>query len=198
MKLPYIKQADEESANESDISKLFWDVLPIERATSFIQYKHDSSSHNILVSLKYKHRPDIGVKMGELMAEELKDTGFFNNIDFIVPIPLHWTRYWKRGYNQSERLAVGLSNIIGIPIERKAVKRIRANATQTNLDKEQREKNVEGIFKVKDISRIHGKHILLIDDVLTTGATMISCGSAIAKADPSVKMSILTLARAKF
>ncbi len=131
------------------------------------------------------------------MAQELLPQDFFQGIDYLVPVPLHWRRLLHRGYNQSERIAQGISDITGIPVLGDVVSRVRNNQTQTHLNRQEREKNVENIFRAQHTERLRNKHLLIIDDVMTTGSTIISCGREITQAEPTVTLSVLTLGRAR-
>ena len=131
--------------------------------------------------------------MGRMMAEELKATSFFDGIDLIVPIPLSRKKERQRGYNQSEWIAWGISEATGIPTDTTSVVRTKSNPSQTTLDHRQRRENVRDIFAVRHPGSLEGRHILLVDDVITTGATMLSCAETIARAC-RVRFSVLSLA----
>lgn len=191
--LMHLSYVDCNDFYDNPVSRLFWAKIPIEKATSHIFYDHYSDSHRLLVQLKYNHRPDIGLYMGRMMALNLEPKGFFQGIEAIVPVPLHWKRQLKRGYNQSRQLALGISAVTHIPVLRGLVVRIRNNESQTNKSFEDRFENVKNLFKAKHDASLH--HILLIDDVLTTSATLLACASAIHQANPDIRMSILTLAK---
>lgn len=174
--------------------QLFWGKIPIERALCF--FFHESTGiKQIIWSLKYNNQPDIGRYIAHIFAEEIKDYGIFDNIDIIIPVPLSWRKRIKRGYNQSDYIAKGISEVTGIPVITNAVKKIKHTESQTNFDNFQRQENVKGIFSVVNPKLIEGKHILLVDDVLTTGATLCSLGNTISQA-ANVKISVLTLALA--
>ena len=130
------------------------------------------------------------------MAKEIQGSGFFDGIDGIVPVPLAKGRQHQRGYNQSMEIAKGVSEITGLPILSKVVKRIYFKSSQTNLGRWARQENVEKVFELIDGSMIHGKHLLVIDDVVTTGATVIACSKELVKAG-DVKVSVLSLGFAK-
>lgn len=175
------------------IERLFWGKFPIERAHAWIKYQSGADSTQSILVLKYGNRPQVGRFLGELMAEELLHTDFFNDIDAIIPIPLATKRERKRGYNQSMEIAIGVSKITHIPIIKNAILRILHNPTQTQLQKNERIKNVSGIFLLNKPELVRKKHILLIDDVITTGATMTSCAQELCKSE-GVKISVLALA----
>ena len=175
-----------------EIEKLFWGIVDIERAASYMYYRKGSPYNRVIHYLKYKERKGVGVRMAQAAAKELLPTGFFDGIELIVPLPLSKKKLRKRGYNQCNYIAQGIANVTGIVIEKSAVERTRANESQTHKNRDERWKNVQGIFAVRNIDVLRGKHILLVDDVLTTGATLASCASAIVAT--GCKVSIFTLA----
>ncbi len=177
---------------DNEVTQHFVAHVPVIRGYTHIRYRGEPDSQALLSKLKYYSRPDVGDRMGETIANELLPQGFFDGIEAIVPVPLHWRRYVKRSYNQSHRLAKGLARVTGLPVRTHIVRRIRNNESQTSLSPEQRTENVRGIFKARPT---HHRHLLLVDDVLTTGATLVSCAQAIAERNPGVCFSILTLAK---
>ena len=128
-----------------------------------------------------------------MAADEILESGFFDGITLIVPLPLSKKKLRKRGYNQCDYIARGISAKTGIPVAADLIKRTKANETQTHKTRDERWLNVEGIFSVTKPQSLEGQHILLVDDILTTGATLCSCASAI-KSSCDCKVSILTLA----
>ena len=181
------------SFEENDIARIFWGLVPIEKGISFFHYTPHSPHSRILFELKYHNHPEVGKTMGRMMAEELKATNFFNGIDLIVPIPLSRKKERQRGYKQSDWIAWGISEATGIPTDTTSVVRTKSNPSQTTLDHRQRRENVRDIFAVRHPGNLEGRHILLVDDVITTGATMLSCAEAIARAC-RVRFSVLSLA----
>ena len=181
------------SFEENDIARIFWGLVPIEKGISFFHYTPHSPYSRILFELKYHNHPEVGKTMGRMMAEELKATSFFDGIDLIVPIPLSRKKERQRGYNQSEWIAWGISEATGIPTDTTSVVRTKSNPSQTTLDHRQRRENVRDIFAVRHPGSLEGRHILLVDDVITTGATMLSCAETIARAC-RVRFSELSLA----
>lgn len=181
---------------ENEMAKLFWHQIPIERATALFYYESHAETANILYELKYKDHPEVGEVMGRLMAKELQASVFFDGIDGIVPIPLARKRQRQRGYNQSMEIARGISAITSLPIYNKVVRRKAFEGSQTNKGRWERNENVEGVFELKDASAIQGKHLLMVDDVVTTGATVIACVQELCKAD-NVRVSVLALGISK-
>ncbi len=184
------------NAYENDMAKLFWGQIPIERATAFFYYEAHAETANILYELKYKDHPEIGEIFGRMFAAEIKSAGFFDGIDGIVPVPLAKKRQRQRGYNQSEEIAQGISEITGLPIYKKVVKRISFKGSQTNKGRWDRQENVEHVFDLIDAEAVSNKHLLLIDDVVTTGATCIACAKVLCLS-ANVRISILSLGFAK-
>lgn len=182
-----------EKIHLDEIEKSFWGKVEIERAISFMYYHKNSPYNNLIHRLKYKNRPDAGERLAFLAAKEIAESGFFDGIDAIVPLPLSKRKMRQRGYNQCDYIAKGLSRATGIPVMKNAVKRLRSNETQTHKNRDERWQNVEGIFALSDAALLNGKHILLIDDILTTGATLSSCAKSIQEGC-QCRISIFTLA----
>lgn len=178
---------------DNNLEKCFWGKINIEHASAFFYYTKGSGFDKILHELKYRGMKELGQVMGRYMATEIISSGFFDGIDVIVPVPLHPDKKKQRGYNQSEWIAAGLSAVTGIPVDTTSMKRKVANPTQTHKNTLERWENVQGIFEATDVSALEGKHVLLVDDVLTTGSTILSCASAL-DGIKEVRFSILTLA----
>ncbi|GAE21594.1 ComF family protein [Bacteroides pyogenes] len=178
---------------DNPAERLFWGKIPVERASSFFFYRKGSDYRHILHRLKYRGEKETGEAMGRCMASELLSSGFFSGIDVIVPVPLHRKRHRARGYNQSEWIARGVSGVTGLPVETDSVVRCKHTATQVGKSVFARWENVDGIFSVVRPGRFAGKHVLIIDDVLTTGATTAACACSLVEAG-NVRVSILTLA----
>lgn len=179
-------------ADDNVMARLFWGVIPVERAAALFYYEASSGASNILYDLKYHDKPEVGVEMGRLLANEFVETGFFDGIDVIVPIPLARKRQRQRGYNQSRCLAEGISQATGIAVNSHVVRRTCFVKSQTRLRRWERQENVEGVFELKDSTSVSGRHILLVDDVVTTGATMTACARELLKAG-GVRLSLLAL-----
>ena len=166
------------------------------RASSMFLYDKDSEYSNILFHLKYWHHPKVGQWLGYIGAKELQEKGFFEGIDCIVPLPLTFWKELRRGYNQCWHIAKGVRNATGLPILEKAVVRKVNRSKQAGLGKYQRWLNAQGLFEVADADSLRGRHILIIDDVITTGATLCSMIDTIEAAVPDNKVSVFTLALA--
>ena len=179
-------------AYDNEMAKVFWGRIPVERCAPFMYYQAQSASANLIYQLKYNNRPDIGEYLGKMMAEEFKKDYFFEDIDLIIPIPLEWKRQRQRGYNQSLMVARGVSDATGLPIDTDIIIRKVYESSQTEKNRWMRNDNVEGVFQLLQPEKAQGKHILLIDDVVTTGATVCSCGQEPAKAG-DVKISVLSI-----
>lgn len=166
------------------------------RAASVLHYSKESDYRNILFHLKYWRHPQVGVWLARVGAQELIPQGFFEGIDCIVPMPITYWKELRRGYNQSTFIAKGIHKATGLPIINNAVKCVKAHSKQAGLGKYQRWNNAQNLFQVSDVEALQGKHILIVDDVITTGATLCSMIDTIEAAVPDVKVSVFTLALA--
>lgn len=177
------------------LEQCFWGLFPIERASALFLYDKDSPYARLLHDMKYHHQPRLCREMGRLMAHSWKASGFFEGIDFLVPVPLHPQRQRERGYNQSEELARGLSLVTGIPVCTTAVLRVRNNYSQTRKSASERWANTDTLFRATPAAAplLAGKHILLLDDVTTTGATLTACADALREI-PHIRLSVASLA----
>lgn len=147
-------------------------VLPVKRVVGFTLFKQGGLAATLVHQLKYNGHPDLGVWMGHLAAVELSDTDAFRDVDMLVPIPLTRRRFRQRGYNQAERIAAGISAATGIPVRTDVLERVANRESQTHLDRDQRMLNTEDVFCLKRPDLVEGHHVMLIDDVMTTGTTM--------------------------
>ena len=178
---------------DNPMEKNLWGKLPLGRATALFFYLRENPYVNLLYELKYYGNSKLGVYMGRYVAIHLKDSDFFQGVQLIVPVPLHPDKLRKRGYNQSAKLAEGISQVTGIPVATNVLIRQKFTDTQTRKSRFERWVNVSDIFACIAPSELEGKHILLVDDVMTTGATIVSCADALAGI-PGLRISVLTLA----
>lgn len=172
--------------------------VPVERCTSYFFYHKSDPYAAILHDIKYHNMPNMGTWLTQRAVGEMSDSGFFNNIDAIVPVPLHYTKLASRGYNQSQYLAQGIAKATGLPIV-KAIKAVKEHSTQTHKDAAERQKNIEGTFAIapRHMPALQGKHLLLVDDVVTTGSTLLACATVLKNAIPTARISLFTLAAAQ-
>jgi ComF family protein len=177
---------------ENPMAQLFWKLTSIQKAAALVYYQPHSEMAQLVYRLKYDNRPDIGEDMGRVMAHEMPRSDFFSDIDVLLPVPLARKRYRQRGYNQSEQLAIGISSVTGLPIVNKALRRNAFQQSQTSLNRWQRQENVADTFELHDDSQLRNRHVLLIDDVCTTGATLIACAHALQDIE-GIRISVLTL-----
>lgn len=180
---------------ENLLMQHFMEWPEVVRATAYFYYYKEGRYSNLIHHLKYYDHPEVGTYLGRLAATELRESGFFDDIDLIIPVPLSKKKYRQRGYNQSDYIARGISEVIGVPMRTDCVERCIDTDTQTHKSQEERWKNTKDIFKVTNPDTIKGKHILLLDDVATTSATLHACTSALLTV-PSVRISIFALAKA--
>lgn len=179
------------------VEQIFWGRTTIERATSLLFFQKKSRYQKLIHQLKYKGKKEIGFELGVLLGSQLKKSDWIKNIDYIIPVPLHPKRQKKRGYNQSEWIGKGLEEQLGIPQITDCLVRTKHTETQTKKSKAERWENVSSIFTVQNESFITNKSILLIDDVLTTGATIESCAQTILNEKKGGKVYIATIGYAK-
>ena len=180
---------------ENDMARLFWGRVMIRNAAAFFYYQKGSRYQNLIHEIKYFNQKQLGILLGRWFGDELTNTPF-RMAELIHPVPLHAVKLKKRGYNQSEQIALGLSEALGIPLETTLIERVVNTDTQTRKTKYERWSNVEGIFRVTKPNRLKNKHIILVDDVVTTGSTLEACAAPVLALEGTA-VSILTLGYAR-
>ena len=181
-------------SSNNPVKERFEMIAPIAEASSYLYFKTDDRWRKMVHRLKYRGEWRLGLTCGELYGAELKSSGLYDDIDLVVPVPLHIMKYLKRKYNQSEYIAEGIAKELGVKVDRRALRRRRNNPSQTRQHASDRWLNVDDLFAVRNPERLENKHILLVDDVLTTGATLSSCLYALRRDVPTCRVSIATLA----
>lgn len=183
--------------SENKVAQLFWGRVEIENATSFFSYKKGSKYQQLIHYIKYKGLKELGFETGRKFGFALLDSEEFKSVDIIVPVPLHPKKQKQRGFNQSDWIAKGLAESLQKPVSTENLFRQIHTSTQTQKNRFERWQNVEGIFGVKQNEKFEDKHILLIDDVVTTGSTLEACAFQLLK-QKNAKVSIATLAFADY
>lgn len=167
-------------------------TLPIEKAASFFNYFRDNPYARLIQKAKYNSLPRYATWLGKNYAAEIVSNGFFDDIDILVPVPLNRWKLLRRGYNQSEEVAKGVAEVTRLPILN--ILKARRHSSQTAKGAFERWLNTQNVYTfADDTSRIENRHVLLIDDVITTGATILACGKAIREASPSTRLSVLSI-----
>ena len=172
------------------VEKIFWGRLQVQHAAAIFYLTKDSMLEKLLYQLKYRGRKEVGEHCGKLIGQAIQQSPFAH-VDALIPLPLFPKKERMRGYNQSAMLCNGIAEAISKPVWKNAIERITTTETQTHKNRIQRWQNMQGRFRVKDAANLLGKHVLLIDDVITTGATLEACGHELTQAGAS--LSILTL-----
>ena len=163
------------------------------RAAGHFYYTPDSPLAMLIHDFKYRGRPSLARRLGEIAGNELQGDGFLTDIDLLMPVPLHWLKRMRRGYNQAEEIALGIARSSGLRVSTD-LKATRGHRSQTRMTHEERQHNTEGIFRLRHAERYAGLHIALIDDVCTTGSTLASAAQALLDAAPGARVSLPSLA----
>lgn len=174
------------------VEKIFWGRLPVASATAFCYFTKGSMMQHLMHQLKYKGNKDMGIYLGKLMGHALAVSNRFRYVDALVPLPLFPGKEKKRGYNQATVLCEGAAEVLAKPVLKDVVIRTTHTESQTKRNRVERWQNMEGRFEVTKPEKIHGRHLLLVDDVVTTGATLEACGAALLEAE-NVQLSLATL-----
>ena len=188
--LPY---TDFHLYKENLVAKQLWGRLALNAAMAMLYFKKNTKVQNLIHSLKYDGKTEVGVFLGKLMAQQLKKSEFYQDIDLVIPVPLHQKKLRTRGYNQSEYIANGLAEEMGITASTKNLLRKKATESQTKKTRYIRFENMQDVFEIKNPAELSGKHVLLVDDVITTGATLEACGNALLTSGVK-KLSIAAIA----
>lgn len=178
---------------ENRMARHFWGQFPIEKAAGMFFYFRKRHTNRVIFKMKYFNHPETGVELGQMLARRFQPWGFFDDITAIMPMPLAKKRQKQRGYNQSMMLAQGISKVTGIPVIDGIVERLTFSESQTKKGPQERRENVKNAFRLKSTDDLSGSHILIVDDVVTTGWTVIACAQQLAKAG-DLKISVASVA----
>jgi len=178
------------------VARQFWGKIPLEGAYALFYFNKGGKIQNLMHQFKYKGVKQIGNLLGRIAGEQLIKNDIFSTVDFIIPVPLHKKRMQQRGYNQSACFAEGLAEKLNASAEIYNLVRSKATETQTHKSRFERFENMLEVFSVEDSDKLINKHILLVDDVITTGSTLEACGACLLKI-PGLKLSIATIAYAE-
>ena len=180
---------------ENPVAKQFWGKIQLESASAFLHFHKGEKVQRLMHQLKYSNRPDIGVYIGTLCGQVFKSSMLFTKVEVVIPIPLHKKKERIRGYNQAACFSDGLAEGMGILSLPRGIKRVKHTETQTRKSRFARYKNVSEVFEVADILALEGKHILLVDDVITTGSTLYACAKVLSEVkDVKVYLAAIALA----
>jgi ComF family protein len=183
-------------AAQNPLSRRFWGKLPVVHALSYLRFLRHGRVQHLLHQLKYQGQQQVGQALGQLYGAELATAGLGAEFDLIVPVPLHRRKLARRGFNQADAFATGLAASLPCPSSATALRRTEHTASQTRKSRAERWQNVAAVFEVAKPHEVAGRHILLVDDVLTTGATLEACGAALLAAGAKA-VSIATIACAE-
>lgn len=178
---------------DNPLARMFYGKVRLKAVTACYFFSKDGKVQHLIHELKYKSNADAGVFLGQELGKTIKEAPLFQGIDYLIPVPLHPKREHQRGYNQSMMIAQGISEMAAIHIGDGFMRRSMNTATQTHKSKEERWQNVKDIFEVHHPEQLEGKYVLLIDDVLTTGATLEACALKLSKI-PGITISCATAA----
>ncbi len=176
------------------VIKHFWGKVPVEAATAYYYFNKGEKVQQLIHALKYKGKPEVGHKIGRMLGIDLQASALYKNVETIVPVPLHINKIRIRGYNQSEQIAIGLADAYKTTCSN-LLQRRRHTETQTRKHRFERFENVNRVFEVINADLLINKHILLVDDVITTGSTLVSCAEELLKVK-GVRVSIAAMAYA--
>ncbi len=186
----------EKYTEPTELDKIFWGRIQLEATYSLLFFEKGKSTQKILHALKYKSNPQVGVEFGEEIANKIKSLPQFKDLDTIIPVPIHPKKAFVRGYNQSEQIAIGLSNSLSLPVDLHFLKKQEHTGSQTKKGRFDRWDNVVNNFVLRKQVKIP-KHIAIVDDVITTGATIEALVRSIHKNYPEIRISIISLALTK-
>jgi len=181
---------------QNAVARLFWGRVPCHAAMALLYFRKATKVQQLIHRLKYRSQPQLGFLLGSILGQRLLLSETYSGVDLILPVPLHPKKKRSRGYNQSEAIADGIASMLNVPVGTTQLIRPVVTSTQTKKNRYKRFENMQSVFQSADPAQLKGKHILLVDDVITTGATLEACAAVVLKGGPS-KLSIAALAFAE-
>ena len=192
-----LSYTDHFEVEQNAFVKHFWGRLIIDHGASLLHFrKSDRLVREMVHGLKYLRRSYIGYRLGLIAGKKYQSSSLFSPPDLIVPVPIHWRKKMKRGYNQALHFGIGISEILEVPCKENILTKPHATGSQTKRTRSERIENVAHSFRLKKKHHLENKHVLLVDDVITTGATLESCGWLLEDI-PGIKISMMTIAIAR-
>ena len=183
---------------ENPVSRVFWGRVELHAATSFLFFNKGGRVQRMMHNLKYRGKKSVGIYLGKLFGNDLKKSDLFKDVEVVIPVPMHPAKQRKRGYNQSALIAEGIAEAMGIEVQTDNLIKTTNTASQTKKSRYNRWQNVKDVFQINNEKALEGKHILLVDDVITTGATIEACAQRLVSLNnASVAVSVASLAYAQ-
>lgn len=179
---------------DNPVVRKCWGTIPVVQASGFLFFVHASGWRRMIHGFKYRGAWRTARALGEWYGRCLAESGLYDDVEVVVPLPLHPRKRCRRGYNQSEYIAEGIASQLGVKVDRGSVVRTRNTASQALQLRHERPRNVEGAFAVRHPERLAGRHLLLVDDVMTTGSTLLSCAGEVVRVVPDCRISVAVLA----
>ncbi|PWU03712.1 MAG: ComF family protein [Bacteroidetes bacterium] len=182
---------------DNPVEKIWWGRVQVAAAMSQFYFTKESLLQDLIHQLKYKGNRELGRYLGKFMGQTLKTSRRFDHLDLIIPLPLFADKFKIRGYNQSTMLSLGIAEVLDLPVREDFIFRIRQTESQTHKTRMERWQNMEGVFDAKPLKEFSQLNVLIVDDVVTTGATLEACCAALLEEHPGCSVSIATLAYAE-
>jgi ComF family protein len=189
-----LPETDFHNTSPNTFTARFDGRIHLEAATSLFFFTKKSRTQHLIHQIKYDDKREAATELGRLLGEKIAESSIFKDIDYIIPVPMHPKKQRWRGYNQAEMFADGLSDALNVAVETQVLRKVKMTVSQTQMSRTERLDNTQEVFELRQGDFLKGKNILIVDDVMTTGATLESCAVAITEKLPDVKISFATIA----